>query len=225
MLLKLIEENRRIDYVVFYNTGMEFDCIYRIRDMVLPILKENGIEYVELSPEEPFIISMLVRKVNSKNGVHYGYDWCGGRCRWGTTAKMKAISAFKKSVNDDITDYVGIAADEVKRFDKAQHEDKVLPLVEYGMTEKDCLEYCYKHGFFWEEDGIRLYDILDRISCWCCANKNLKELKAFYMYLPKYWNRLKGLQSRIDRPFHGYYKGNPVGIFEIEERFSREVKD
>jgi len=30
------------------------------------------------------------------------------------------------------------------------------------MTEADCLAFCYDRGFFWEESGIRLYDVLDR---------------------------------------------------------------
>ena len=47
--------------------------------------------------------------------------------------------------------------------------------------------------------------------------KNLKELRNMYHYLPKYWGLLKGMQSRIDRPF---YSGKT--IFEIEERFKLE---
>lgn len=39
------------------------------------------------------------------------------------------------------------------------------------MTEADCLQYCYSAGYFWLEGSIRLYDILDRVSCWCCCNK------------------------------------------------------
>ena len=42
------------------------------------------------------------------------------------------------------------------------------------MTEKECLKYCYQHGFEWKEASVRLYDVLDRVSCWCCANKNKK---------------------------------------------------
>lgn len=68
-----------------------------------------------------------------------------------------------------------------------------------------------------------LYDILDRISCWCCCNKNLKELRNIYRYLPQYWRRLCDLQSKIERPFKGYYKGQAKGIFELEERFSKEI--
>ena len=41
MLLRLIEENKPLDEVVFYDTGMEFECIYKMRDKILPILKEK----------------------------------------------------------------------------------------------------------------------------------------------------------------------------------------
>ena len=32
MLLRLIEENKPLDEVVFYDTGMEFECIYNLRN-------------------------------------------------------------------------------------------------------------------------------------------------------------------------------------------------
>lgn len=87
------------------------------------------------------------------------------------------------------------------------------------MTEKDCLQYCYDKGYNWLEDGIELYSILDRVSCWCCANKNLKELKNYYLYLPTYWGKLKQLQSKTDRPF----KYNKYTIFDLEEKFKLEL--
>lgn len=106
---------------------------------------------------------------------------------------------------------------------------KTLPLVQWGMTEKDCLQYCYDRGFHWVEKAanagtayIDLYTVLDRVSCWCCCNKNLKELRNIYSHLPQYWDRLKILQQQIDRPFKGYYKGRPNGIFELEKRFLQE---
>jgi len=41
MLLRLLEENLPLDMAVFYNTGMEFDAIYRIRDEVKPLLAQH----------------------------------------------------------------------------------------------------------------------------------------------------------------------------------------
>ena len=43
MLLKLIEENKPLDEVVFYDTGMEFEAIYNIRNKVKTLLESKGI--------------------------------------------------------------------------------------------------------------------------------------------------------------------------------------
>lgn len=94
MLHGLIERGMPLDEVVFYDTGMEFDAIYAERDRMLPLLRENGIRYVELRPKDPFWRSMFCRPVKSrKTGeVHkHGYGRCGGPCRWGTTEKLRAI--------------------------------------------------------------------------------------------------------------------------------------
>lgn len=206
---------------------MEFDAIYHIRDKIKRILSEPDIDFVELHPDIPFLYSMLERPVKSRDGsCHLGYAWCGGRCRWGTTAKTAAIRRFKKSLSDDVTDYVGIAVDEPERFEKAKCEGKLLPLVKWNMTEADCLTYCRERGWNWTESSpvtesgsVDLYDILDRVSCWCCANKNLKELQNIYRYLPQYWERLENLQRQINRPFKGFYKEAPRGIFELKARF------
>lgn len=41
MLLRLLEENEPLDEVVFYDTGMEFKAIYKIRDKIIEILKKE----------------------------------------------------------------------------------------------------------------------------------------------------------------------------------------
>lgn len=231
MLLRLLEENYPLDAVIFYNTGMEFQSIYDIRDRVRPMLDDRGIALIELHPKEPFLYSMTERKVTSKQkGEHLGYGWCGGLCRWGTRCKIDTIKKFKRSLDDDVTDYVGIAYDEQERFEKEKSQEKCFPLVDWRMTEADCLAYCWAKGWHWKEQSpvageIDLYNILSRVSCWCCSNKNLKELRSIYQLLPQYWDRLRELQKKIDRPFKGWYKGAARGIFELEERFQREVEN
>ena len=151
MILRLIEENKPLDEVVFYDTGMEFEAIYKVRDRILPF-------------------------------------------------------------------------DEPKRLEKEIKPYKTHPLVGWKMTEDDCLTYCYSNGFDWVENGIDLYSILDRVSCQCCCNKNKKELYNIWRYLPQYWERLKELQSKIDRPMkkfqnkqYGFY-GN---VFDMEKVFEQ----
>lgn len=217
MLLKLIELKYPLDEVVFYDTGMEFEAIYKIRDKILPILKEHNIKYIELKPKESFEYTMFEKPVKKRNGTtSYGYSWCGGRCRWGTTEKLKVIEKYCKGHYE----YVGIAYDETNRLDKERKGNKLFPLADWKMTEKDCLQYCYNKGLNWEENGIELYSILDRVSCWCCANKNLKELENYYKYLPEYWEKLKGLQTKTNRPM----KYNKYTVFDIENKLKEEGK-
>lgn len=207
-----------MDEVIFYDTGMEFQAIYNIRDTVVRLLKEKGIKYTELKPKFPFEYVMFEKPVKHRNGtISKGYSWCGGRCRWGTTEKNTIIKKYlKENYNDDYKEYVGIAYDEPNRI--KDDNKKIYLLYDLKFTEKDCLRYCYSKGYSWEEDGIDLYSILDRVSCWCCANKNLKELRAYYKYLPTYWNKLKELQSKTERPF----RNNKESIFDLEERFEKE---
>lgn len=191
MLLKCLELNTHIDEVVFVDTGMEFQAIYDIEQRIIPLLAERDIKYTRLTFDKPFEYYMFEHKVKSGK---IGYSWCGGRCRWGTAKKLQLLNKHCKGA----VQLVGIATDEQHRI--KPDTNKCYPLVELGMTEKDCLEYCYSKGFDWKENGVRLYDILDRVSCWCCANKSLRELENYRKYLSDYWDRLMDFQSRTDRP-------------------------
>lgn len=190
LLLKCLENKYPIDEVVFVDTGMEFKAIYNIRDRILPILYKNKIKYTELKFDKPFEYYMFEHKTTSGKT---GYSWCGGVCRWGTAKKLQLLNKHCKGA----TQLVGIAFDESHRI--KNEPNKIYPLVDMKMTEKDCLNFCYSKGFYWKENGTRLYDILDRVSCWCCANKNLKELKNYQTYLPQYWQKIIEFQKRTDR--------------------------
>ena len=42
--------------------------------------------------------------------------------------------------------YIGIAYDEPQRLAKERNPNKIFPLADWKMTEKDCLEYCRGGG-------------------------------------------------------------------------------
>lgn len=216
MLWELISRCYPLDEVVFFDTGMEYQAVYEMRDRMLPVLAEKGIIYTELFPKQDFLYLMLKKPVNGKNGFHLGYAWCGGPCRWGTTEKIKAIDKYTEERNAVV--YVGIAADETKRLKRTHKSYKRFPMADWGIAECAALSKCYDLGFDWKERGVRLYDILCHVNCWCCANKNLTELKNIYNYLPFYWQKLKELQAQTDRPMKGFGKS----VFELERRFSEQ---
>lgn len=214
MLLMLIEKDCPLDAVVFYDTGKEFQAIYNLRNKIKPLLETHGIEFAELQPAKPFGYMMFEHKTKSEKT---GYGWCGGRCRWGTTYKVAALDKFGKGAYV----YIGVAADETARLKKEYGEMKRFPLADWGMTEQDCLDYCYSQGYRWDENGVELYDILDRVSCWCCRNKNLRELKGIYQHLPDYWQKLKDIQARLPQPM----KGEGKSVFDLEKRFEAELSE
>ena len=93
----------------------------------------NGIKYVELKPDRPFMYDMLEKPVHSKQkGDHFGYGWCGGLCRWGTRDKLNALDRYAKDNNAIV--YIGIAADEPKRLERME-DFKRAPLAEWGVIE------------------------------------------------------------------------------------------
>ena len=230
MLLLVLENLERypLNEVVFFDWGMEFQAIYRNRDKIIPILKSKNIKFTELTPPQSFYWNFAKKEVHKKDGtLQHGYSWCGGLARWGTDRKKKIINKYYKSLDKQIVEYIGIASDETPRIEKARGRGQLLPLVDFEMTEKDALSYCRMKGFDWLEGEIDLYDIMDRVSCWCCRNNNLKELRNMYHYLPKYWNKLKEMQCQTPFPYKNYSKnGIKYGtIEELEYRFSCEDKN
>ena len=220
MILALIEKAWPLDYVVFFDAGKEFKSIYRNWEKLKKILDR----YACLQPPQSFDYYFAEHEVKTRDGKpKTGYAWCGGRCRWMTKIKVRAINHFYDQFGTEpIVEYVGIARDEPDRLTmhRSERTVKVYPLALMGMTENDCLVKCYKNGFDWREDnGIDLYDVLDRVSCWCCGNKNLAELRAIYRYLPEYWEALKAMQSRTDKPFR-----DEATIDQLQIRFDREDK-
>lgn len=200
MLIKLLEENYPLDEVVFFDTEKEFNAIYDARDSMLPRLEKRGIKYTELKPTKSFDFLMFDTLVNKRDGTHKtGYGWCGGMCRWFTTEKVKTINNYYKRF-DSIIEYIGLAYDEPLRLARLKENQKA-PLAEWKITEKDALRICYEHG--WDFGG--LYEILKRVSCWCCRNKNLKELNNYRKCLPEYFDKLVEIEEKLHEPMKKPY--------------------
>ena len=214
MLNLMIEKGMKIDEVVFFDTGWEFDSVYENIEVHKKKLELLNIPFTILKPSMPFDYLAFEKEVHKKDGtIQKGYSWCGGLCRWGTTEKLKALENYCKN---DIQ-YVGLAFDEQDRILKKRKGIKNYPLNEWQMREIDALNDCYQRGVTYQEGDYRLYDLLDRGSCYCCGNKNLKELRNIYHCLPCYWDKLKDKQGRTER----LYK--KIGIDALEHRFEMEL--
>lgn len=212
MLLRMLEEGKPIDEIIFCDTGKEFPQMYKhIKKVEEYIYTNYAMTITILKPEKDFDYHMFEHiKTRGKNKGKKGYGWATMRCRWCTTLlKNNVINNHLKQYEEEgYVEYIGIAYDEQKRI-----KDKKYPLVEWKMTEKECLQYCYERGFNWEG----LYEHFDRLSCWCCPLKNLKELKILYKHYPELWNELKEMDRKSYNQFRADYS-----IEQLEKKFYAE---
>lgn len=213
MVLRLIEEDYPLDLILFCDTGLEFPQMYR---HIEKLEKNITIPIVKLKAERTFEYYLLEHRPKRRNpnnplAGNVGFSWADSRSRWCTAVlKVRVIDKYLRDLKKqyEVIQYIGIAADEEKRIREHRY-----PLVEWGMTEKECLEYCYSRGYDWEG----LYSIFRRVSCWCCPLQPLSELRLLRKHFPELWDKLLEWQNRTWRKFKSEYS-----VQELEVRFQFE---
>jgi len=212
MLLRMLEEGRPVDIILFCDTGIEFDAMYR---HIEKLEKYIGIPITRLKSQYDFEYLLLEHMPKRRNPELFGrkgYSWSGPRNRWCTAMlKTRIIDKYLRALSKEYTieQYVGIAADEPERV-----RDFHYPLVEWGMTEADCLAYCKARGFDW--DG--LYDIFHRVSCWCCPLQSFDELRKLRKHFPELWAKLGEWDEKTWRTYLKKYSVKQLDIrFAFEE--------
>lgn len=220
MLLRLLEEGRPVDEIVFCDTTAEFPQMY---EHIAQVEKYIGRRITVLKPEQNFEYMMLHYQVATRNGKEKkGKLWPNARVRWCTGYfKQEQMRKYMKQFNVEVSQYIGIAVDEKIR----EHKDKVkrrliYPLVEWGMTERDCLQYCYDRGFTWGG----LYEKFDRLSCYLCPFKRLDELRIIWKDFPELWEHMRELDEKCMKQ-SGYSFRPNCSIADLEARFQREEEE
>lgn len=224
MLLRMLEENMQVDEILFCDTGLEFPAMYK---HIAAVEQYTGRKITIVKAKEDFEFFLTQKDVERKRSTrfierygsnHVGYGWPGPKMRW-CTEKLKTqprTRYFRELLKSyDIIEYVGLAADEEYRLSRKcnQRSNVRHPLIEWGMTESDCLAYCKERGFDW--DG--LYDLFSRVSCWCCPLQPLSELRMLRKHFPSLWEQLREWECMTWRNFRADYS-----VEQLEIRFAFE---
>ena len=219
MLLRMIELGEHIDEVVCCDTYKEFPAMYRHIDKVQKVVEDAGIKFTMLRSEKSFDYLMFEeKKTRGKHADKLGRGWATNRIRWCTgELKRDVIRKYYRELNatHNVIQCIGIATDEAYRLERKnnQKEDNRHPLIEWGWDEKTCLQYCYDKGYDWEG----LYEIYDRVSCWCCPLKSLEELRKLRKHHPHLWEELKDMDNRSWNRFTFRYS-----VEDLDKRFAFE---
>ena len=203
MCLRLCEEGQHVDEFVFADTGMEFPECYDAIDRFEKLTGRNvtRLQNEHDNPFEYYAIKKEIHRLNDKprrDGTprrNQGYGWPSMLRRW-CTKYLKTNIIEKHYRGALVVNLIGIAADEPKRI--RQDQKKRYPLVEWGMTESDCLSYCRSRGFY---KSPCAYDVIRRVSCFCCPLMNLSQISYLIHHRPELWDKIVQLEKEIGEPF------------------------
>lgn len=218
MLLMMLEKGMPVDEIIFCDTGKEFPGMYKHLSEVEMFIRKYGKTITTIKAERSFDYWQFEHvKTRGKYEGTQGYGWARPWRRW-CTRLLKQVPTdryLKQYRKDEIVVYMGIAYDEPLRHER-RTVNQVHPLYDWGITEKQALEYCYEKGFRW--DG--LYEHFNRVSCWCCPLQSLKALRALWKFYPELWNELKTMEKRGSEiiPF----RTDGKSLSDLEKRFSLE---
>ena len=215
MLLMMIEKGMQIDDVVFCDTGAEFPQMYehikRVEDFI-------GMPITVVKAEHDYFFYLTEYEITrGKRKGEHGYGHPDFRNRWCTAGlKRNPIKKYLRQFKDvEIIEYHGIAKDEEHRTsnNKSDKRNIKYPLVDWGITETQALQYCYDKGF----DFGGLYKQFSRVSCWCCPLSRIGELRTLYHEYPELWEKLKLVDGKSYRRFRSDYS-----VQQLEDKFNSE---
>lgn len=227
MVLHMIELGTQIDEVICCDTFKEFPAMYRHIEKVQRVIENAGIKFTALRANETFDYLMFEHIPNRKNeslSGKVGYSWAGSLSRWCTSKlKIDVINRYLRKLDKqyNVIQYIGIAADEGYRLEREnnKNEKHIHPLVEWGWAEKDCIRYCYDRGYDWEG----LYELFDRVSCWCCPLQPLDDLRILRKHFPELWEELRDMDRRTWRQFRKDFSVEDLEIrFQLEEEWEQK---
>jgi len=216
LLCLMIEKGMKIDEIVCIDTGMEFPEMYEHIEKVKEYIKPYEITVLKSSVTDNDFRYYATEKpiTKGKRKGRKGYRWPNSGWRWCTyVLKRDVKNNYFKNKPYLRYEYVGVAVDEKERMMENQHEKegyKLYPLVDWALTEQDCLQYCYDKGFDWGG----LYEKMGRVSCYCCPLSTIKELKTVHDEYPDLWQNMIDIDDKINGRFRSDYS-----LEQLEDRF------
>ena len=188
------------------------DWIY---STAIPMLEAMGVRIRVLRSEKDYIYCFRkVVKKGERAGKMYGFP-IAGRCCINSSCKIQPIQRYLRSFGEEVTQYIGIAADEPKRLARLQSGNgkpcKVSLLAKYGYTEAMARELCEKHGLL-----SPIYKTGTRGGCWFCPNARISSFSRLRREHPDLWAELERLSHTPNLYSYGFRYGKTLQEVERE---------
>lgn len=161
-----------LDMVVNFELEIEWQVAKNVVDFMQSECNKHGIKFLRIKPRK------------SWQELYDRYGFPCSKVRWcNILYKLdckKQLNEWIESQNCRPLAYIGLCADETKRFKYDlgdwEKQDICYPLAEEGIKESQILEWARNQDLF---DGY--YDLLDRMGCKACPLASMREW-AYLLY-------------------------------------------
>lgn len=205
MIELIIDHGLQLDEIVFAEVEKSFPQELEFMKFLIKRWEDMGYKCTVLKTEDTWdnwFFGEVTR--GSAKSKKRGFPLTAFPCWWSREAKFKILDEHMK----DGIRYIGIAADEPKRYHPEKRKEGYrYPLVDFQYTEIMCRKLC-------EERGVLnpLYKYFKRLGCYLCPKQRRDSLKNLFLFFPDQWEELK------------YYAKMTVNKeFASPETFSKEV--
>ena len=217
-MLKLILENSDkypLDGVVHFELDIDFPFIKNVIDYMQSECTQRGIKFVRIKP----------RKNWQELYDQYGYPsrvarWCNSQYK--LDAKRQ-LESFLKSQGCFLVNYIGLCADEQKRFRYKETKDGIplviYPLVDFNINEDIILKWAQTQPIF---NDYYIYN--KRCGCMCCPLSSTEGLVYTKKYYPDQYDYLMGLALKHEKEMAKKYGREQFSVWQSNPKYDTEYR-
>ena len=234
MIFELIKRGMPLDYILFNDTGYEFEIMYQY---VHFIRNKLSLDY----NIKPILNNTSERAKRIYDGWLYGKYTRGakeGRVR-GWPKQHVPLPWCRRLLKIEATDLwveencKGQKVEYYLGYTKEEHNRMVLkdgfsyPLALWGYGSDECLCYLMENGI-WNP----LYDYFDRTGCYLCHLQGKDSFRTIYKHFPAEWAEIKSIENKLIKMnaanieiTHGYTTDLLEKEWAEEERLKAEAPE
>ena len=228
MVVRMLELGERLDYIVFCNTGVEFDAMYEYLNKLNNYLKwKFNREITFLDGDTYYDVTKRIKTEKSKYaGKPKGVTMSVGMDECTRDLKIKRAEVFaRKAANKgEIVFYVGYTFREVLNGRKITSEKKKItydyPLYRWEWNEPQVQSYLKEKTIY-----NPLYNHFTRTGCFCCPKQSEKDWFNLWKHYNHHFEQAKKIEewceanNAIQKYFRYTEKEGSIPLRVLEQRF------
>ena len=224
MTVKLLEDGHKLDYIIFCDTGNEFDEMYTYLDRLdLYLQSKFNIGITRLkgkSTLENLVFSTFTR--GKREGQVRGLPYASTMSFCTRDLKQNVSNRFCKSLKKDVVMYIGYVAREKSRShdNEKKYITNDFPLQWWGWNEPEVSTFLKEKTLY----NI-LYNHFTRTGCKFCPKQSLASWYALYVNFRDDWDEAVKWEARATEVnAHIKHFRADYSLLELEERFNKQYK-